>query len=65
MKCPGWFDMELPSEEFLPFSKHCHDYGKNVFYTFSQQHLSGKHIPSLKSCSLLVQVVTEKMKSNR
>ena len=57
--------MELPSEEFLPFSKHCHDYGKNVFYTFSQQHLSGKHIPSLKSCSLLVQVVTEKMKSNR
>ena len=24
--CPGWFNMELPYEEFFPLSNHCHDH---------------------------------------
>ena len=36
-------------------------------YTFSWQQLSGKHIPSRKSCNLLVlvQTIIEKMDSNK
>ena len=27
----GWFDMELPNEEFFPLSNRCYDHCKNVF----------------------------------
>ena len=56
--------MELPSETAFPLSNRYYDHCKNVFYIFSMQQLSGKHIPSLKSCSLLVLTITEQMESN-
>ena len=46
--CPGLFNMELPIDAFFPLSNRCCDHCKNVFYSFSQQQLSGKHIPSFK-----------------
>ena len=46
--CPGWFNIELPNEAFFTLSNHCYDYSKNVFYPFSWQQLSGKHIPFTK-----------------
>ena len=33
--CPGWFNIELPNEEFFPLSNHCYDHCKNIFYPFS------------------------------
>ena len=63
--CPRWFNMELPNEEFYPLRNRCYDHCKNVFYPFSEQQLSGKHISSSKSCNLSVQAITEKMESNR
>ena len=59
------FHMELPNEAPFPLSKRYYDHCKNVFYSFSEQQLSGKHIPSSKSCNLLVQTVIEKMESSR
>ena len=47
---PEWFNMELPNEAFFLLSNRCYDYCKNVFYPFSLQQFSGKHIPSSKSC---------------
>ena len=47
---PAWFYMQFPNEASFPLSNRCYDYCKNVFYPFSLQQLSGKHIPSSKSC---------------
>ena len=63
--CSGWFNMELPNEDFFPISNRCYDHCKILLYPFLLQQLSGKHIPSSKSCNLLVQTITEKKESNR
>ena len=55
--------MELPSEASFPLSKRYYDHCKNIFYPFSKQQLSGKHIPSSKSWNLLVLTIIEKMES--
>ena len=52
--CPGWYGMELPRKSSFLLSNCYHDHCKNVPYPFSQQQLSGKHIPSSKSFNLLV-----------
>ena len=49
---PGWFNMELSNEASISLSNRCYDHCKNVFYWFSWKQLSGKHIPSSKSCNL-------------
>ena len=49
----------------VPFNNRYYDHCKNVFYPFSQQQFSGKHIPSSKSCNLLVQTIIEKMEPSR
>ena len=61
--CPGRFNMELLNEAFFSFSNGCYNHCKNFFYPFPNQ--SGKHIPSSKSCNLLVQTMIEKMESGR
>ena len=33
--CPGWFNMELPSEASFPLSNRYYDHCKNIFYPFS------------------------------
>ena len=63
--CLGWFNMELPNEEFSPLSNRWYDHSKNVFYPFLWQQLSRKHTPSSKSCNLFVQTMIEKMESSR
>ena len=57
--------MELPNEAYFPLSNRYYNHCKNVFYPFPEQQLSGKHIPSSKSCNLLLETITEKMKSKR
>ena len=62
---PWIISMELPSDASFPLSNRYFDHCKSVFYPFSQQQLSGKDIPSSKSCNLLVQTIIEKMESDR
>ena len=52
--CPGWFNMELPNEIFFVLATIAIITIKMFFYPFLSQQLSEKHIPSSKSCNLLV-----------
>ena len=56
----GWFNTGFFIEVFFPLSNRCYDHCKNVFFPFSYKQLSGKHIPSSKSCNLLVQTIIKK-----
>ena len=61
----GEGDMPWSSEASFSLNNRYYDHCKNVFYPFSYQQLSGKHIPWSKSCSVLILTITEKMESNK